>query len=238
LLADDRGFLAEDALLRFAVARRWGAPSRDIRPNDYRLGVGFMAAAPRGAVELDYEAEEAAILAAAPDDVDLFVEDSGDPKELGKTLSQLAPPLPVLHLSCHGHNAWRANVTAAPQAVLLMEDVHGSEQPTSAVALIGALEPYRPRLLFLSACLSAAASEGGAGAAVTDPLASTLVQAGLPCVLGWDGSVADVAATAFAQNLYDGLSRRQSIVEAAAGVADGRGSRRLGRQGHAGQPRS
>jgi len=182
LLADADGFLAENALLRFAVARRLGAPSSGIKLDDYRLGVGFMAAAPRGAVELDYDAEEAAILA-APDEVDLFVEDSGDPKELGKTLSELEPPLPVLHLSCHGHNAWRANAKAPPQAVLMMEDAHGGEQRRSAAELIDALEPYQPRLLFLSACLSAATGAGGADRPVSDSLAGALVQAGLPCVL-------------------------------------------------------
>ena len=52
------------------------------RPLDaYRLGVAFMASAPRGAVELDFEAEERAILEAIDPKrgIDLLVEDSGDP---------------------------------------------------------------------------------------------------------------------------------------------------------------
>ena len=48
----------------------------------YRLGVAFMAAAPRGQQELDFEAEEAAIMAAAGERVDLLVEESGNAEEL------------------------------------------------------------------------------------------------------------------------------------------------------------
>ena len=38
----------------------------------------------------------------------------------------------------------------------------------------------------------------------------------MPAVLGWDGSVADVAATAFARELYDDLGRMQPLSLAAA----------------------
>jgi hypothetical protein len=109
LLADETGFLAEDALLRYAPARRLGFPNPNLRPAPpvpYRLGIAFMAASPRGARELDYEAEEIAILKAAKSDIDLVVEDSGDPRELGRRIAKLPHPLPVLHLSCHGDNAW------------------------------------------------------------------------------------------------------------------------------------
>src|SRR6266851_4456572 len=173
-----------------------------------------MAAAPEGAAELDYEAEEAAILRTAREGVDLYVEDSGDPQELGDRLSVLEPPPPVLHLSCHGHSAW--NVTGQPQPVLMLENLQGDARPTAAADLLDALGSYRPRLLMLSACLSAAAGEQGRAELMADSLASAFVRAGLPAVLGWDGSVADVAATRFAQELYDRLGQRQPIVEAAA----------------------
>src|SRR5216683_1152340 len=171
---------------------------------------------PEGAAELDYEAEEAAILRTAREDVDLYVEDSGDPEELGYRLSALEAPLPVLHLSCHGHNAWRVNGQLQP--VLMLENPQGDQRPTAAADLLDALGSYKPQLLMLSACLSAAADERGKAELVADSLASAFVRAGLPAVLGWDGSVADVAATRFAQELYDRLGQRQPIVEAAAGA--------------------
>lgn len=216
LLADDDGYLAGDALLRFAPARRLGPAQAVAKPDDYRLGIAFMAAAPEGVEELDYEAEEAAILRTAREGVDLYVEDSGDPEELGYRLSALETPLPVLHLSCHGHNAWRVNGQLQP--VLMLENPQGDRRPTAAGALLDALGSYKPRLLMLSACLSAAVGvERGTAELVADSLASAFVRAGLPAVLGWDGSVADVAATRFAQELYDRLGQRQPLVEAAAG---------------------
>jgi hypothetical protein len=153
LLADADGFLAADDLLRFAPARRIGRP-REIPPDGFRLGVAFMAASPRGANELDYEAEENAILAAAPQRVDLFVDDSGDPEELGRRLAALEHPPQVLHLSCHGHDSWQHPGDSAPQPVLLMEDEKGDARPTVAGDLVNALGNVRPRVLFLSACLT------------------------------------------------------------------------------------
>ncbi len=69
------GFLAADATLGFAPARRLGraAAASSPAPDDYRLGIAFMAAAPRGQRELDFEAEEAAILTAAGSDADLLI---------------------------------------------------------------------------------------------------------------------------------------------------------------------
>src|SRR5713101_834155 len=46
LLADDDGYLAGDALLRFAPARRLGPVQAATKACDYRLGITFMAAAP------------------------------------------------------------------------------------------------------------------------------------------------------------------------------------------------
>jgi CHAT domain/AAA ATPase domain len=216
LLADARGFLAADAELRYAPARRLGKPAAPPPLDDYRLGVAFMAAAPRGARDLDFEAEEAAIMAAAGQNLDLFVEESGNAEELSRRLAHLKPALPVLHLSCHGHNAWRGKDGTA-QPVLLLEDQTGAEQPTTAGMLLEALGDFRPRLLFLSACLTAAAAGQQAvePEALSDSLATKLVRS-IPAVLGWDGSVADVAATEFARELYDDLGKEVSLPLAAA----------------------
>ena len=79
LLAGRDGPLAADPLRLFVVARRVGRaePAPEPRHSDLRLM--FMAAAPEGQVELDYEGEEAAILEATKDDerVHLIVEETG-----------------------------------------------------------------------------------------------------------------------------------------------------------------
>ena len=108
------------------MRRRVGSASPRPPPDldDYRLGVAFMAAAPRGRRPLDFEAEEAAIMVAAGRDLDLFVEEERRPgRARTPATSLLKPPLPVLHLSCHGHNAWRGkDGKEPPQPVLMLED--------------------------------------------------------------------------------------------------------------------
>ncbi|MEU5686147.1 hypothetical protein DEJ48_08790 [Streptomyces venezuelae] len=230
LAGPEGGFLAESPKL-FAVARRLGQPSVPQTLDGYRLGVAFMASAPRGQHELDYEAEEMAILTAAGEtSLDLVVEDSGNPEHLGLRLSELGG-MPVVHLSCHGLHNWRPGPDEPATPVLLMEDDLGDGSPTSADALVGLLTP-RPRLAFVSACLTATGADvtghvpagaGHRGGPAPDPgvpvahsLATGLVTAGIPAVIGWDGSVSDRAATRFAERLYQQLSRRVEVTEAVA----------------------
>ena len=98
------GFLAAGELDRFCVARRMGPAVERPALDLFRLGLAFMASSPRGQRELDFEAEEAAILAAVGEaNVDLLVEDTGDPEQLARRLAA-AGGLPVAHLSCHGVN--------------------------------------------------------------------------------------------------------------------------------------
>jgi hypothetical protein len=49
-----------------------------------------------------------------------------------------------------------------------------------------------------------------------DSEAMTLVQAGVPSVLGWDGSVYDTEATAFARELYRAIVLRRPLEDAVA----------------------
>jgi len=231
LLANDRGYLAADALLQFSPQRRLGPSAPPPALDDCRLGLAFMAAAPAGAAELDYEAEETAILdAVGTTHLDLLVEESGEADTLGRHLAA-AGGLPVLHLSCHGHHAWQANAGETPRPILLLEDGRGGPD---AAGLLRALRPAPPQLLFLSACLSAAApGRPGAGLpppdgkqlgapapataeTLTHSLTSALIQAGLPAVIGWDGAVADRAATAFAAQLYGRLAARDPLALAVA----------------------
>ncbi len=181
----------------------------------------FMASSPRGTQELDYEAEELAILQAAGQiaSIDLVVDDTGDPAQLGRRISTLATQPPVLHVSCHGGTD--------PSPTLYLEDETGSVRPTSARGLLDHLQPYKPPLMFLSACLTAAAGKAktaGSDSDVVTPedqtlvasLTKDLVSKGIPAVLGWSGSVTDLAAIAFARALYDRLGRGVPAPEAVA----------------------
>jgi len=133
LLADDKGYLAADTLLQYSPQRRLGpiptpTTQAPTPPDDYRLGLAFMAAAPQDAPVLDYEAEEAATLDAVGDtELDLLVDESGAAPALARRLGE-AGGLPVLHLSCHGHNAWPDGSDRTPRPVLLLEDDAGARQ--------------------------------------------------------------------------------------------------------------
>src|SRR3984885_4991422 len=152
------GFLAEDAIIRFCVVRRLGAPGTPPPLDGFRLGLAFMASSPRGQRELDFEAEEAAILGAVGESrVDLVVDDTGDPEQLAHRLAGLGG-MPVVHLSCHGANNWRTRPGEPGVPVLMMEDDAGAGRPTTAAGLVGLLT-VRPRLLFVSACLTATGAD-------------------------------------------------------------------------------
>ena len=234
LLANDQGFLAGDDRLGFSPMRRLGRPGALPPLDRHRLGLVFMAASPRGAVDLDYEAEEAAIMAAVgSSDLDLLVEESGNPHELGDRIAEV-PAMQVLHLSCHGHNAWPVNGDADRRPIFMLEDETGGELPTDAGALTTALRAKPPRLVFLSACLTAAGGsaqrpgwrgdkrpEGAPRGVLAQSFAEALVDGGLAATLGWDGSVADRAATAFATILYDSLAGRSDLTDAVASARRG-----------------
>jgi len=203
LLADGNGHLAADPLLLFSPLRRIGDRGEPDNLSEYRLGLTFMAASPRGGDELDFEAEESAILAATsvtgqgiPPDLDLAVEESGNLEVLSQRLAKEGESQ-VVHLSCHGTNH--------PEPVLIMEDEAGDADRVDAVRLLGGLHVNMPRLLFLSACQTAAAGT------LADSLARTMVRGGAPAVLGWDGSVYDWEATAFASTLYGRLALKRPL---------------------------
>ena len=103
LAATDDTYLAADPAMMWAPVRRIGPTGIPPPPNPaHRLGVMFMAAAPRGQTSLDIEHEEAAILRATADlGLDLIVEDSGTLKEMTQAWNTLGS-LDALHLSCHG----------------------------------------------------------------------------------------------------------------------------------------
>lgn len=217
LLADDTGFLAADVPLGFSPMRRLGRATPPAALDQHRLGLVFMAAAPRGAHELDYEAEETAIMqAVGATDLDLLVEESGNPAHLAERMLEL-PAMQALHLCCHGNNE--------PHPRLLLESDEGERLPTEAGVLVEALRAQRPRFIFLSACLTAVASgrvdpgtkdKRQPRGTLAQSLSEALVDSGVPAVLGWDGSVYDAAAIGFAGPLYEGLASRKTPADAVA----------------------
>jgi CHAT domain len=228
------GFLAEDELARFCVVRRLGPAGQRPEPDGFRLGLAFMASSPQGQHELDFEAEEAAILHAVGDSrVDLMVDDTGDPEQLCRRLAEMGG-MPVVHLSCHGLNNWSGRRGVPRVPVLMMENDVGRTRPTTAAELVTLLTTV-PRMLFVSACLTATGADaighlppGGGhkgesgragGGLVAHSLATALVTAGVPAVIGWDGSIGDRAATVFAERLYRGLADRADL---AVAVGDAR----------------
>ena len=58
LLADANGFLAGDVQLGFSPVRRIGPETAPPKLDSYRLGLVFMAAAPEGVRDLEYEGED------------------------------------------------------------------------------------------------------------------------------------------------------------------------------------
>ena len=195
-------WLAADPEMMWAPLRRIGAAATPPAANaTHRLGVMFMAAAPRGQSPLDIEAEEAAILRATANiGMDLIVEDTGELAELTTAWGDV-PALDVLHLSCHG--------SGGDTPVLALEDEDGERAKVTLDDLAGAFVEAKPRLLFLSACHT------GEGNATVDSLARGLIRVGFPAVLGWADAVFDRDASAFAASFYRRAAQRGSSIQAA-----------------------
>ncbi|MBD3268322.1 CHAT domain-containing protein, partial [bacterium] len=143
LLADENDFLAAQ-MAQYCPLRRSGAPGQTLDPSEYRLSLVFMAAAPENSVELNYEDEEASILAAAGQEknLDLTVEESGHLNFLAECVSRETPD--VLHISCHGHNE--------PDPVLQFETLEGDADAVDSMRFYTKMGNQKPPLLFISAC--------------------------------------------------------------------------------------
>ena len=213
LLAGPQGWLAEDAVQPFEVVRRIGTAAAPRVAEFVDLQMLFMAAAPEGQHVLSFEAEEAAILqATSRKPLHLFVEETGAAEWLRDRLTADGP-FDVLHLSCHG------GIDKRRGPVLALEDERGCKALTDVSTLVGTIgEADRLPLLFLSACRTAerleAGEEGRRRAA--EPMVRELIRAGVAHVLGWDGSVRDVDAMAFAEHFYGELTQGRTVALAAA----------------------
>jgi hypothetical protein len=181
-----------------------------VAPGNRPLRVLFMAASPEGVEPvLNFEAEEAAILAATRrTGTDLVVEESGTLEGLRFLSRDYGPGhFDVLHLSGHA-------TTDGGKPVFVVENEFGAMATATADQIAQAMQGHWPRLVFVSGCLTADAPDGG----VFPSMSESLVQAGAPAVLGWALPVGDVAATDFAAALYralaDGQPLDQAVVEA------------------------
>ncbi|MFT3718265.1 CHAT domain-containing protein [Pseudorhodoferax sp.] len=210
-----QGFLADDATQLYELARRIGTPDRPAATPHGDLQLMFMAAAPAGEHELDFEAEEGAILDATQRlPLHLVVEESGSAALLAERL-QLEGPFEALHLSCHGE------IDAQRGPFLALEDEDGSMLPCFAGELAGHLAGADGAngmpLVFLSACRTAEQTAGpGTAARPNEPFVRNLVRAGVLNVLGWDGSVYDRDAADFARSFYSALAGYAPVAHAAA----------------------
>ena len=162
LLANEQGFIAGDDRLGFSPVRRLGHREAFPPLDRYRLGLTFMAASPQGAAELDYEAEESCHHVGGGRDQARPSGGGGrQPRGTGgsadrSTMRCRCCTYPAM-ATMRGVRIRQANRQANAGAAAGGPE-RGGELPTGAGALIGALRAYRPpRLVFLSACLTAAA---------------------------------------------------------------------------------
>jgi tetratricopeptide (TPR) repeat protein len=218
LLATARGPFARDPLQLFVVSRRIGPESQAWEPLYGDVQLIFLAAAPDGENVLDFEAEEAAILAATVGGrTHVIVEETGSLESLGERLTSDEGPFEALHISCHGTIDQRLG------PIMLLESLEGEARPADPGDLVRACGPQTPPLIVLSACSTAArpATSGPTGSDTrnrTDlvtPFARQLTTM-VPNVVGWDGSVYDRDATDFAAEFYAQLALRSTVPRAVA----------------------
>jgi hypothetical protein len=117
ILATKNGYLAQDGLQIYQISCRIGDGKNTVPfvPHYNNLAMTFMAAAHIGEDELDYEAEEAAILSAT-DDLNLYlsVEESGNQsflknhvRKMGRSKLCIFPAMGILTKKVIHFYAWK-----------------------------------------------------------------------------------------------------------------------------------
>ncbi|MBW4465329.1 MAG: CHAT domain-containing protein, partial [Pegethrix bostrychoides GSE-TBD4-15B] len=216
VLCDDSGFLVQ----RGVIPVRWRklAVSGAKEPANRPLQMLFMATSPESSRELDYEQEEARILAATQrQPLLLEVEESGCLGELRQSLAdfgrdQFGNYFDVVHLT--GHGLFRSEAGRAELAPCFVTESELGEACYSRGAdIAAALGEHAPQLLFLSGCHTGERPKGGAGSGAGLSLAEELLETGA-AVLGWGRPVRDGEATAAAAKLYQSLAEGGSLIAA------------------------
>jgi tetratricopeptide (TPR) repeat protein len=116
-------------------------------------------------------------------------------------------PFHILHFIGHGQHD-----PVTGRTVLLFEDDQGRIDEVDAQTLVSILQPYDLKLVFLNACQSVhwSALEAARG------FAPTLLETGLPAVIGMQVTVLDAVARQFAHDFYDALADNQPVDAALA----------------------
>jgi tetratricopeptide (TPR) repeat protein len=217
LLRLDGRFPVEEATLdltREVVVS--GAPGPDA--SDRPLAVVATVAAPIDATALDYELEMYRLWLALGREAEerrLLVTNLGTLDELAREVERWRPP--VVHFSGHGS-----------PGVLLFEDEAARAEEVAVGELVRRLrEAGLPRLIYLSACQSAATGTaprrepgepmigGTTGRRETRPsTAASLHRAGFPQVVAYFGPVGDRQATRAAAAFYAALAAGKKAREA------------------------
>jgi hypothetical protein len=172
------------------------------------LRILFMASSPRGVKpELDYEAEEEALLTAlAPAiqkrQVRFRVVEEGSLDDLARVLLQ--EPWDIVHLSGHG-------VITADGPRLVQEDAFGDARRVSPEEVLDVLRAAKqmPALVMLANCHTAEVR------GATASFAAELVTGGVPQVLGWTRPVRDDHATLAAAVVYAQVGAGKTPLDAA-----------------------
>ncbi|MBF0464339.1 MAG: CHAT domain-containing protein [Nitrospirae bacterium] len=184
-------------MLRLAALR---GKDKKRKPNNDPLKLLFMASSPAGVKPvLEYDKEEELILEKMGHiPVDITVEDSGSIDGLYDTLYEIAGS-DIVHMSGH------ANIDENP--VFCMEDETGNPDMVTHEKLWEKLESFKPKMLFLSGCLT------GKGDGSGQSFACKMVQAGIPIVLGWGLPVYDFCATRMGAELYKTIAEGKGIAD-------------------------
>ena len=210
ILHDGSGFtlLSDSAAIEPVRWLPGSAPNLD--PANRPLRVLFMAASAEGVKPvLDHEGEERAILDGARKNhagIDLVVEDTGSIEGLGYRLAANGAREDCADVSWYDivHVSGHADVsTDGP--VFILETELGERDNVEPPRLIDTFGERWPRLTFLSGC-STARDNGTA----TRGMATAIVRAGAPLVLGWALPVGDAAATAAAAVIYAKLAENHA----------------------------
>ncbi|MBD2563135.1 MULTISPECIES: CHAT domain-containing protein [Nostoc] len=178
------------------------------QPANRALNVLFMATSPlRIEPELDFEAEEAKILAATKrQPLSLIVEESGCLKELGYLVDDNEKNyFDVIHLT--GHATFRDE-----EPRFITETELGEAEYSSAEDIATELQFQLPKLIFLSGCNTGYSGDAGG----VPSMAEALLKQGATAVIGWGQRVLDTDAIATAAVLYQELSAGKTLTEAIA----------------------
>lgn len=209
---DGLGFLGTSGKLvpvRLPIERKL---KRDIPVRDKPLRVLVYVCAPEDAPEdkaLEYELEQEFILEifdqlVSKGLVDLHTPPEGDLKSLAAYLETFKPH--VLHLS--GHAIYQKSALADQKGgFFLFETPEGLTDPVPTAKLSATIrEKHRPALVVLAACQTAQGMlEDLPG------MAQSLLNAGVPHVVGMNHSVPDLKATDWTQNFYQALVQGKTI---------------------------